>query len=106
MITRFGLLVYVWVGLLISAAPAENETPRSNSANDLAAQVTIPYQEVRRLLDAATTAGKPEETPHLPGAAMRATMKLSFDPTHPSGAPEVDINSFGRTWVLIPCFGI
>jgi hypothetical protein len=106
MITRFGLLVYVWVGLLISAAPAENQTPRSNSANDLAAQVTIPYQEFRRLLDAATAAGKPEDTPDLAGAVTRAVIKLSFDPTHPSGEAEFDINNFGHKWVFIPFFGL
>jgi hypothetical protein len=106
MITRFGLLVYVWVGLLISAAPAEDETPRSNSANDLAAQVTIPYQEFRRLLDAATTAGKPEDTPDLPGAVTRAVIKLSFDLAHPSGEAEFDIDSFGHKWGFIPFFGL
>ena len=35
---------------------AENEAPRSSSGNDLSAQVTIPYQEFKRLLDAASVA--------------------------------------------------
>lgn len=106
MITRFGLLLFALVSLLAPAALGENEPPRSNSANDLAAQVTIPYQEFRRLLDAATAAGKPEDAPDLPGAVTRAVIKLSFDPTHPSGEAEFDINSFGHKWAFIPFFGL
>ena len=106
MITRFGLFVSLWVGLLMSAAPAESETPHSNSANEVSAQVTIPYQEFRRLLDAATSAGKPEDSPDLPGAVTRALIKLSFDPVHPAGEAEFDINSFGHKWVFIPFFGL
>jgi hypothetical protein len=106
MITRFGLLLFALVSLLAPAAPGENEPPRSNSANDLVAQVTIPYQEFRRLLDAATAAGKPEDAPDLPGAVTRAVIKLSFDPTHPSGEAEFDINSFGHKWAFIPFFGL
>ena len=106
MITRFGLLVYAGVGWLVSAALGENEAPRSNSANDLAAQVTIPYQEFKRLLDSATAAGKPEDSPDLPGAVTRAVIKMSFDPVSPSGEAEFDITSFGHKWVFIPFVGL
>ena len=31
---------------------------------------------------------------------------MSFDPTHPSGEAEFDINSFGHKWAFIPFFGL
>jgi hypothetical protein len=106
MITRFGLLVYAGASLFISAAPAQNAAPRSDSGDSLAAQVTIPYQEFKRLLDAATAAGKPEDSPDLPGAVSRAVVKLSLDPNHPAGQAEFEINTFGHKWVFIPFFGL
>lgn len=106
MITRFGLLLFALVSWLAPTALAENESPRSNSANDLAAQVTIPYQEFKRLLDAATVAGKPEDSPDLPGAVSRAVVKLSLDPNHPAGRAEFEINTFGHKWVFVPFFGL
>ena len=106
MITRFGLLLFALVSLLAPTALAENESPRSSSANDLAAQVTIPYQEFKRLLDAATVAGKPEDSPDLPGAVTRAVVKLSLDPNHPTGRAEFEINTFGHKWVFVPFFGL
>ena len=106
MITRFGLLLFALVSLLAPTALAENESPRSSSANDHAAQVTIPYQEFKRLLDAATVAGKPEDSPDLPGAESRAVVKLSLDPNHPSGRAEFEINTFGHKWVFVPFFGL
>ena len=106
MTIRFGLLTWVGLILLASEALGENEAPRSNSGNDLAAQVTIPYQEFKRLLDATTAAGKLEDSPDLPGAVTRAVIKLSFDPTHPAGEAEFDINTFGHRWVFVPFFGL
>src|SRR3984957_9290405 len=106
MITRFGLLLFALVSLLAPTALAENESPRSSSANDLAAQVTIPYQEFKRLLDAATVAGKPEDSPDLTGAVGRAVVKLSLDPNHPAGRAEFEINTFGHKWVFVPFFGL
>src|SRR5258708_31730062 len=73
---------------------------------DFSAQATIPYQDFKSFLNAATTASKPEDTPDLPGAVTRAVIKLSFDPAHPSGEAEFDINSFGHKWVFIPFFGL
>jgi hypothetical protein len=92
--------------LLASAALAENEVPRSNSSNELAAQVTIPYQEFKRLLDATTAAAKLEDSPNLPGAVTRAVIRLSFDPAHPAGEAEFDVNTFGHKWVFVPFFGL
>jgi hypothetical protein len=105
MTIRFGLLICAVLSLLASAALGENEAPRSNWGNDLAAQVTIPYQEFKRLLD-ATTAGKLEDSPDLPGAVTRAVIKLSFDPAHPAGEAEFDISTFGHRWVFVPFFGL
>jgi hypothetical protein len=106
MITRFGLLVYTGASLFISAAPAQNVAPRSDSGDSLAAQVTIPYQEFKKLLDAATAAGKPEDSPDLPGVVSRAVVKLSLDPNHPAGRAEFEINTFGHKWVFVPFFGL
>ena len=106
MTIRFGLLTCVGLGLLASAAMAENEGPRSSPGNDLSAQVTIPYQEFKRLLDAASVAGKPEDSPDIAGAVTRAQIKLSLDPQHPSGEAEFEINTFGHKWVFVPFVGL
>ena len=106
MTTRLGLLVYAGASLFISAAPAQNAAPRSDSGDSPAAQVNIPYQEFKRLLDAATVAGKPEDIPDLPGAVSRAVVKLSLDPNHPNGRAEFEINTFGHKWVFVPFFGL
>jgi hypothetical protein len=103
---RFGLLTGAGLGLLASAALAENEGPRSSSGNDLSAQVTIPYQEFKRLLDAANVAAKPEDTPDIAGAVTRAQIKLSLDAQHPSGEAEFDINTYGHKWVFVPFAGL
>jgi hypothetical protein len=102
MTIRFGLLTCAGLGLLASAALAENEGPRSSSASELSAQVTIPYQEFKRLLDAASVAAKSEDSPDIAGAITRAQIKLSLDPQHPSGKAEFDINTFGHKWVFVP----
>jgi hypothetical protein len=106
MTIRFGLLTCAGLGLLASAALAENEGPRSSSANELSAQVTIPYQEFKRLLDAASVAAKPEDSPDITGAVTRAQIKLSLDPQHPSGEAEFNINTFGHKWVFVPFVGL
>jgi hypothetical protein len=62
MITRIGLLISAPAILLALAASASgDEAPRSDSVNNLSAQVTIPYQEFKRLLDAASLVAKPED---------------------------------------------
>ena len=106
MTIRFGLLTCAGLGLLASAALAENEGPRSRSANELSAQVTIPYQEFKRLLDAASVAAHPEDSPDIAGAVPRAQIKLSLDPQHPSGEAEFDINTFSHKWVFVPFVGL
>jgi hypothetical protein len=63
MTIRFGLLTCAGLGLLASAALAENERHRSSSANELSAQVTIPYQEFKRLLDAASVTKETQTEP-------------------------------------------
>src|ERR1700756_5281382 len=106
MTIRFGLLTCAGLGLLASAALAENGGPRSSSANELSAQVSIPYQEFKRLLDAASVAAKPEDSPDITGAVTRAQIKLSLDPGHPSGEAEFDISTFGHKWVFVPFVGL
>jgi hypothetical protein len=106
MTIRFGLLTCAGLGLLASAALAENEGHRSSSANELSAQVTIPYQEFKRLLDAASVAAHPEDSPDIAGAVTRAQIKLSLDPQHPSGEAEFDINTFSHKWVFVPFVGL
>ncbi|MBV9876057.1 MAG: hypothetical protein JO025_15115 [Verrucomicrobia bacterium] len=106
MTIRFGLLICSGLSLLASAALAENEGPRCSSGNELSAQVTIPYQEFKRLLDAASVAAKPEDSPDIAGAITRAQIKLSLDPQRPSGEAEFDINTFGHKWVLVPFVGL
>jgi hypothetical protein len=105
MTIRFGLLTCAGLGLLASAALAENEGC-SSSVNELSAQVTIPYQEFKRLLDAASIAAKPEDSPDIAGAVTRVQIKLSLDPQRPSGEAEFDINTFGHKWVFVPFFGL
>ena len=106
MTIRFGLLACAGLSLLASAALGENEAPRADSGDNLTAQVTIPYQEFKRLLDATTAAGKTEDSPELPGAVTRAVIKLSFDQGHPAGEAEFEINTFGHKWVFVPFFGL
>ena len=107
MIKRFGLLVSTTASLLVLSPPAfADEAPAPDPGKNLAAQVTIPYQEFRRLLDAATASAKPEDNPDLPGAVTRALIKLSLDPAHPSGQAEFEINTFGHKWVFVPFFGL
>ena len=107
MITRIGLLFSAPAVLLALAASASgDEAPRADSANNLAAQVTIPYQEFKRLLDAASLAAKPDDSPDIAGAVTRAQIKLSLDPAHPSGEAEFDINTFGHKWVFVPFVGL
>jgi len=107
MIKRFGLLVSTAASLLVLSPPAfADEAPAPDPGKNLAAQVTIPYQEFRRLLDAATVSTKPEDNPDLPGVVTRALIKLSLDPAHPSGQAEFEINTFGHKWVFVPFFGL
>jgi hypothetical protein len=106
MTKRLGLLTCAWLGLLATAAPAQNEGLQSDSGTDLSAQVTIPYQEFKRLLDAAEIAAKAEDSPDIAGAVTRAQIKLSLDLQHPSGEAEFDINTFGHRWVFIPFAGL
>ena len=106
MTIRFGLLTSAGLVLLASAAAAENAAPNSGSGNDLSAQVTIPYQEFKRLLDAASVAAKAEDSPDIAGAVARAQIKLSLDPQHPSGEAEFVINTFGHRWVFVPFVGL
>jgi hypothetical protein len=107
MIKRFGLLVSTAASLLVLSTPGfADEAPAGDPGRNFAAQVTIPYQEFKRLLDAANVANKPEDTPDLPGAVTRALIKLSLDPAHPSGQAEFDINTFGRKWVFVPFAGL
>ena len=107
MIKRFGLLVSTTASLLVLSPPAfADEAPAPDPGKNLAAQVTIPYQEFRRLLDAATVSAKSEDNPDLPGAVTRAFIKLSLDPVHPSGQAEFEINTFGHKWVFVPFFGL
>jgi hypothetical protein len=107
MITRIGLLISAPAILLVLAASASgDESPHVDSANNLAAQVTIPYQEFKRLLDAASLAAKPDDSPDIAGAVTRAQIKLSLDPAHPSGEAEFDINTFGHKWVFVPFAGL
>jgi hypothetical protein len=95
MTIRFGLLACAGLSLLASAALGEEEAPHSNSVNNLSAQVTIPYQEFKRLLDAASVAVKLEDSPDIAGVITRAQIKLSLDPAHPSGEAEFDISTLG-----------
>jgi hypothetical protein len=107
MITRIGLLIsapVIWLALAASASG--DEAPRPDSANTLSAQVTIPYQEFKRLLDAASVAAKPEDSPDIAGAVTREQIKLSLDPVHPSGEAEFDISTFGHKWVFVPFVGL
>lgn len=106
MTIRFGLLACAGLSLLASAALGENEAPRSNSGDDLSAQVTIPYQEFKRLLDAASLAANPEDSPDIAGAVTRAQIKLSLDPVHATGEAEFDISTFGHKWVFVPFVGL
>jgi hypothetical protein len=107
MITRIGLLISAPVIWLALTAPASgDEAPRPESANNLSAQVTIPYQEFKRLLDAASVAAKPEDSPDIAGAVTREQIKLSLDPVHPSGEAEFDISTFGHKWVFVPFVGL
>lgn len=107
MIKRFGLLVSTAASLLVLSPPGfADEAPAGDPGKNFAAQVTIPYQEFKWLLDPATVANKPEDTPDLPGAVTRALIKLSLDPAHPSGQAEFDINTFGRKWVFVPFAGL
>jgi hypothetical protein len=106
MTIRFGLLACAGLSLLASAALGEEEAPRSNSVNNLSAQVTIPYQEFKRLLDAASVAAKLEDSPDIAGVITRAQIKLSLDPAHPSGEAEFDISTFGYKWVFVPFVGL
>jgi hypothetical protein len=106
MILRFSLLIYLSAILLAPGASASgDETPRSDSSTGLTGQVTIPYQDFKRLLQAATPATQ-EHNPEVAGAITRAQITLSFDPAHPSGEAEFDINTFGPKWVFVPFFGL
>ncbi|MFZ0502994.1 MAG: hypothetical protein WAM44_04735, partial [Chthoniobacterales bacterium] len=107
MITRLGLLLFVSAIWLTPVASASgDEAPRSDSSTILTGQVTIPYQEFKRLLQAATPATKQEDTPNVTGAVTRAQIKLSFDAAHPSGEAVFDINTFGPKWVFVPIIGL
>jgi hypothetical protein len=106
MTIRSGMLACAGLSWLASMALGEDEAPRSNSSNNLSAQVTIPYQEFKRLLDAASVAAKPEDSPDIAGAVTRAQIKLSLDPGHPLGEAEFDISTFGHKWVFVPFVGL
>lgn len=107
MITRIGLFISAPALLLALAASASgDEAPGSDSVKNLSAQVTIPYQEFKRLLDAANVAAKAEDSPDIAGAVTRAQIKLSLSPQHPSGEAEFDINTFGHRWVFVAFFGL
>jgi len=94
MIIRLGLICASAI-FLAGAVPAPGEeTPRSDSGNGPPAQVTVPYQEFKRLLDASANA-KPEDSPDIPGTVTRAEIKLSFDPMHPSGEAEFNMTPLG-----------
>lgn len=107
MITRIGLFISAPALLLALAASASgDEAPGSDSVKNLSAQITIPYQEFKRLLDAANVAAKAEDSPDIAGAVTRAQIKLSLSPQHPSGEAEFDINTFGHRWVFVAFFGL
>lgn len=71
------------------------------------AEVTIPYQELRALLDAAEQGTKPNPEPKPPVAASldAARFRLDFSTAEPTLTADFEVTTFTDEWHAVPLFG-
>lgn len=78
------------------------ETPAMEGA-----RVTIPYHEMRALLDAAEkgTEAKPDPKPPLEASLVAAGYRLDFSGTAPTLTADFEVVTFTEAWHSVPLFG-
>jgi hypothetical protein len=100
------LLLSVAALLLWANTHAGAETISPDPSTDLQGQVTLSYQDLRRLMDSASDKSRADDSPDLSGSVTDALIRISLDPAQPGGTADFTINTFSHRWVSIPFLGI
>lgn len=86
---------------LLAAGAAAAQLPALDDA-----RVTIPYHELKTLLDAAQPAKPPAKPePPVPWAILSARYQLALAPDHATGVAEFQVQCFRDGWTTIPLLG-
>ena len=91
--------------LAVSAALACAAAAASLEDAEKRAQVTLPFSEVKSLLEAAKPPARPEEPPPVASAITSADVAISFDPAKPTATAAFEIEIFARGWQVVPLIG-
>lgn len=72
------------------------------------ARVTLPYKELKALLDAVQQAKRPVEKPKPPVASslLSARYQMAIHPGYADGSVEIEAQSFSEEWTAIPLIDV
>ena len=100
------LLLSIAALSLWANARAGAETISPDQSTNLQGQVTLSYQDLRRLMDSASDKSRADDSPDLSGSVTDAVIRISLDPAQPAGTADFTINTFSHRWVSIPFLGL
>lgn len=87
------------LGLALNQATAEPSLSIGERA-----EVTLPFAEIRKLLDAASSAPTDEQPP-IPAAVTKASLELSLGGETPTATAQFEVEVLAQGWQVVPLIG-